>query len=239
MRIKKYIPNSITSMNLLCGVVGVIVTLSGHSDIAFLLMLAAACFDFCDGLAARLLDAYSDIGKELDSLADLVSFGVLPAILLHQSMRQAGCPFGWSLIPLLLAAFSALRLAKFNLDERQHESFLGLPTPASAMICGAFACYVAVRPDSILAAGALWIAPVLALLLSALLVSEIPMFSFKMGKGIAPDPVARIERIALLSIAVLAALTVALLREHWSLVPLVLFSAYILISVVFDLAVRK
>ncbi len=81
MNIVKHIPNTITSMNLLCGVLGVIFTLDGRIDIAFYLMLAAAVFDFFDGFSARLLKAYSDIGKELDSLADVVSFGVLPSVL--------------------------------------------------------------------------------------------------------------------------------------------------------------
>ena len=238
MSIRKHIPNTITSMNLLCGAIGVIVALAGRPDQAFLLMIAAACFDFCDGFAARLLGAYSEIGKELDSLADDVSFGVLPAIMLYKTMQDGGCNFWLSLIPLVLAAFSALRLAKFNLDERQHDSFLGLPTPASAMICGSFACYVFCRPESVLAAAAVWIAPCLAIVLSALLVSEIPMFSFKMGKGIAPDPVARMERISLVSIAAIAAVLTVFTGQHWSLVPLAVFTAYIVISLVF-LAVKR
>ena len=223
MSIRKHIPNTITSMNLLCGAIGVIVALAGRPDQAFLLMIAAACFDFCDGFAARLLGAYSEIGKELDSLADDVSFGVLPAIMLYKTMQDGGCNFWLSLIPL---------------DERQHDSFLGLPTPASAMICGSFACYVFCRPESVLAAAAVWIAPCLAIVLSALLVSEIPMFSFKMGKGIAPDPVARMERISLVSIAAIAAIMTVFTGQHWSLVPLAVFTAYIVISIVF-LAVKR
>ena len=82
MSIKKHIPNTITLMNLLSGVIGVMAAVVGKTDIAFLLMLAAALFDFCDGLAARLLGAYSVIGKELDSLCDMVSFGVLPSVML-------------------------------------------------------------------------------------------------------------------------------------------------------------
>ena len=85
MSIKKHIPNTITLMNLLCGVIGVMAAIVGRTDLAFLLMLAAALFDFCDGLAARLLGAYSPVGKELDSLADMVSFGVLPSVMLFYS----------------------------------------------------------------------------------------------------------------------------------------------------------
>ena len=83
MKVRGNIPNAITSLNLLCGVVGVVFALSGRPDIAFYLMLAAAVCDFCDGFAARLLHAYSPVGKELDSLADMVSFGVLPSVMLH------------------------------------------------------------------------------------------------------------------------------------------------------------
>src|SRR5574344_704033 len=109
MRLIKGIPNTITSMNLLCGVLGVIFSLNGRLDIGFLLMMGAAVCDFCDGLAARLLKAYSDIGKELDSLADVVSFGVLPSIMLYQLSGTEITILRY--IPLLIAAFSALRLA--------------------------------------------------------------------------------------------------------------------------------
>ena len=133
MNIIRHIPNTITSMNLLCGVLGVIASLNGRLELGFELMILAAVFDFCDGLAARLLKAYSEIGKELDSLADDVSFGVLPAVMLYQISGTDILILKY--LPLVLAAFSALRLAKFNLDERQHDSFIGLPTPAAAMIC--------------------------------------------------------------------------------------------------------
>ena len=144
MSLKQYIPNTITSMNLLCGVLGVIAALEARFDWAFYLMLFGAVCDFCDGLTARLLKAYSPLGKELDSLADLVTFGVLPSLMLHEMMRV--CTFGnsiWCYVPLLIAVFSGLRLAKFNIDERQHSSFLGLPTPACAMICGSLCYFIA------------------------------------------------------------------------------------------------
>ena len=179
MNIRKHIPDSITSMNLLCGVLGVILTLGGRPDLGFLMMILGAVFDFFDGFAARMLKASSGIGKELDSLADMVSFGVLPSVLLYVS-GSTNILF-LKYFPIILAAFSALRLAKFNLDERQHSSFLGLPTPAAAMVCGALACYVFLVPDSFLASwcGGPVFLPVLALALSLLLVSEIPMFSMK------------------------------------------------------------
>ncbi len=115
---RQEVPNTITSMNLLCGVLGVIASLNGRLELAFVLMIVAAAFDFCDGLAARLLKAYSEIGKELDSLADDVSFGVLPAVMLFSVSGTDIVVLKY--LPLLLAVFSALRLAKFNLDERHH-----------------------------------------------------------------------------------------------------------------------
>ena len=142
MTIRKYLPDFLTAMNLVCGLIALTYAFGDRPDIAFYLMLAAAVFDFSDGFAARALKAYSDLGKELDSLCDLVSFGVLPAVMLHRQMLSSGNS-GWLCwIPLLLAVFSALRLAKFNVDERQHASFIGLPTPAAAMLCAAFCHYV-------------------------------------------------------------------------------------------------
>ncbi|MBO8485182.1 MAG: CDP-diacylglycerol--serine O-phosphatidyltransferase, partial [Bacteroidetes bacterium] len=186
MNIARHIPNTITSMNLLCGVLGVICVFNGKADTAFLLMIAAAICDFFDGFAARALKAYSDIGKELDSLADLVSFGLLPSLMLYNMMSSMSLEAGLlRYIPLLLAVASALRLAKFNTDERQSENFLGLATPASAMICGSLTYYIMKDADSFLtawAAGKVFV-PAVALILSVLMVSEIPMFSMKFKRG--------------------------------------------------------
>lgn len=123
-RLISYIPDFITSMNLLCGVIGVVFAFKCRFDMAFYFMLAAAVFDFLDGFVARLLGAYSDLGKELDSLSDVVSFGVLPSVMLYSLMKTF--MFGESLVcwvPLLIAVFSGIRLAKFNVDTRQHSSF--------------------------------------------------------------------------------------------------------------------
>ena len=125
MSLKKYIPNTITALNLACGVLGVVFALDGRIELAFALMLAAALFDFCDGLAARVLGAYSDMGKELDSLADVVSFGVLPAVMMHRTMVLCTWSHGWiCYLPLIFAVFAGLRLARFNVDERQHSAGL-------------------------------------------------------------------------------------------------------------------
>lgn len=232
MSLRKHIPNSITSMNLLCGVLGVYFTFSGRFDTAFLLMLAAAVFDFCDGLAARALGAYSDVGKELDSLCDVVSFGVLPALMLTCLMKSLGCTGIWVFVPMVLAVFSALRLAKFNVDERQHDSFIGLATPPSAMICGSLCSFVATHPDSAVAVwcSACWVLPLLAVLLSALLVSEVPMFAFKFGKGKSADRRTRTLRVIFLAAVALSAILVAVLGLGWQLIVLLSFILYILIN---------
>jgi CDP-diacylglycerol--serine O-phosphatidyltransferase len=236
MNIRKHIPDSITSMNLLCGVMGVILTMEGRPDLGFLMMIGGALFDFFDGLSARLLKASSGIGKELDSLADVVSFGVLPSLMLFKACGSMPMKY----ITLLIAVFSALRLAKFNLDERQHEGFLGLPTPASAMVCGSLAYYVHIAPGSLLAswcAGPVFL-PVLAIILCALLVSEIPMFSMKFGGGIKSSRSDSVGRIAFLIVCVLALLSVALTGSSWSLAVLAAFTGYILINLVLAIIKR-
>ena len=236
MNIRKHIPDSITSMNLLCGVMGVILTMEGRPDLGFLMMIGGALFDFFDGLSARLLKASSGIGKELDSLADVVSFGVLPSLMLFKACGSMPMKY----ITLLIAVFSALRLAKFNLDERQHEGFLGLPTPASAMVCGSLAYYVHIAPGSFLAswcAGPVFL-PVLSMILCALLVSEIPMFSMKFGGGIKSSRSDSVGRIAFLIVCVLALLSVALTGSSWSLAVLAAFTGYILINLVLAIIKR-
>ena len=229
MSLRKHIPDTITSMNLLCGIVGVIFTLEGRPDLGFILMFCGAGFDFLDGFAARMLHASSGIGKELDSLADVVTFGVLPSVMLY----VAGCrdfPL-LRLFPVILAAFSALRLAKFNVDERQHGSFLGLPTPASAMICGSLVSFVTAEPDSFLAswcAGPVFL-PLLAVVLSVLLVSEVPMFAMKFGVG-GSSKSDNVKRLVFLVLAVAAVLAVVLTGSHWSLAVLAAFVGYVLVN---------
>lgn len=235
MKLVKYIPDTVTSMNIICGVIGVIFAFKGNLEIAFILMLAAAVFDFCDGFAARALNAYSDLGRELDSLCDLVSFGVLPSVMLYKLMCICSFSESWYCwIPLVITVFSALRLAKFNVDERQHENFLGLPTPACAILCGALCDFVAHSPAGFLAdwcAGPVFI-PVLSVVLSALLVCEIPMFSMKIKFGKGLDVMAQ-KRLLFCALVLAVALVAILLHLHWSFVPLVSFVLYILKNIVY------
>jgi len=220
-------------MNLLCGVLGVISTFRGDFDTAFYLMLAAAVCDFCDGLSARLLHAYSDIGKELDSLADMVSFGLLPALMLHRQMMINHDGSLLCYIPLVIVIFSALRLAKFNVDERQTDNFIGLATPACAMICGSFAYYTSQDPNSILQAWAStkFFIPAGSLILAFLLVSEIPMFSMKFKKNLKRGTPIHKERVAFAGVIFVACLLVLLLGLNWSFIILLVFISYILMNI--------
>ncbi len=195
-------------------------------------MLAAGVFDFCDGFAARLLKAYSPMGAELDSLADMVSFGVLPSVMLHAQMRASGAALILSLIPLLLAVFSGIRLAKFNVDDRQHSSFLGLPTPSSAMICGSLAAYCFYRPGSALASlcALPWFLPLLTAVLCVLLVCEMPMFAFKATEGMdEPGRLAlKMKQTTLFCISAIVVIMAFVLRWNWTAVPLGVFLTYVL-----------
>lgn len=210
-------------MNLLCGIMGVIFTLEGRPYLAFPLMLLAAVFDFCDGLAARLLNAYSPIGKQLDSLADMVSFGVLPSVMLLQAMGMQQYRY----ICLFLAVMSALRLAKFNVDERQEADFLGVATPTSAMICGSL-CYListGTIPWLQELAESHWFLPLVAVVLGLLLVSEIPMFGMKIKKG---HKLMDAKRTVFLCLVVLAIVLTIVLGLNWSFAVLLVFVSYII-----------
>ena len=128
---KKHVPNLITSINLAIGCIGIFYVLTeGRSEAIYFVMLAGA-FDFFDGFAARLLKVKSEIGRQLDSLADLISFGLLPAFFIMVWLQES-TTYYW--IAIIVAVFSALRLAKFNVDDSQIDSFVGLPTPANAIM---------------------------------------------------------------------------------------------------------
>ena len=188
----KHIPNFLTSLNLLLGAIGTYFAILGRPDLTIICVLLAAVFDFFDGFAARMLKAYSLIGKDLDSLADLISFGLAPAAayssLMHYFLTGSwsgeywNMDFGDKLIllsPFVLTIFSALRLAKFNNDSRQTENFLGLTTTATGMFSVSYVYLVYINESF----PAILINPLsiflLIIIFSALLVSEIPMFSLK------------------------------------------------------------
>ena len=232
MKILKQIPNTITSLNLLCGVFGIIAAFNGDLHISFYIMLAGALCDFCDGLAARALNAYSPMGKELDSLADLITFGLLPSIMLYKCMEWYNPGAWYCYIPLIIAVFSALRLAKFNTDDRQSENFIGLATPACAMICGSF---VAISHLDILNVArpvteSPWVIPVASAVLSLLLVSEIPMFSMKFKKGASDD--LKLIRIAFISVSAIALAATFALGQSFAHAVFFIFVTYVLMNII-------
>ena len=179
---KKHIPNGVTCLNLFSGCLGIVYAFQGELKLASYAILAAAILDFLDGMLARLLKAYSDIGKQLDSLADVVSFGVLPSVLIYQLFLQSpqeGLLSTWiNYSAFLIAVFSALRLAKFNIDVRQSENFIGLPTPANALLISSFPFII--DQDS-LASYILnpYFLLLFSIIMGILLVSEIPLISLK------------------------------------------------------------
>ena len=173
MQIKRIIPNSLTCANLLCGSVAVFMATQQQFLWAFALIIAGAIFDFFDGASARWLKVPSPLGVQLDSLADDITFGLAPSMAIFCYLKPT---IGWwALIVLLMAAFSALRLAKFNIDERQTTSFIGLATPPNAILWASIAAY----PHAYTTATFAWMMVALSLLCCYLLVCEIPFFSFK------------------------------------------------------------
>lgn len=171
---KRHIPNVITCLNLLSGSIAVYLAASNQFVIAFMFILLGAFFDFWDGLVARKLGVSSKLGIEMDSLADDITFGLAPSMMLMCYLKPI---IGWwALIALLMAAFSALRLGKFNIDERQTSSFLGLATPANAIFWGSITClpYQAVCQPWMP-----WCLLAISLLSCWLLVCEIPFCSLK------------------------------------------------------------
>ncbi len=195
VRIKKHIPNSITSLNLLSGCISIVLAFEGYLIFAVYMIFLAAFFDFLDGMSARILDAYSKVGKELDSLADVISFGVAPSIIVFHMMKVALfktvhfppieslnlTEVIFLLIPFFIAVLSGVRLAKFNVDERQIESFIGLAVPANALFFASiYLVSISTINDFLISSFKNeYILSIVIILFSLLLVSNIPMFSLK------------------------------------------------------------
>jgi len=237
-RTLSFLPNLITLLNLFFGCVAIVFALQGWILFAGYCIMLAAVFDFCDGLAARLLDAYSEVGKQLDSLADVVSFGVAPAAMLYKTLCTVLASqtawdldsLGWELFaffPFVIVLFSALRLAKFNVDTRQADLFLGLPTPANALLIASFLMYaryhtaldVYITPLSI---------SIAVVLLSALLVVEIPMLALKF-KGLAWQP--NRQRYCFIVVSVIIFTAVLFFEQEWMLAIVLIILLYILYSI--------
>lgn len=182
--LKKSLPNGLTCCNLISGCIAVSYALGGDAQTALLFIIIGAVFDFFDGFTARALKVSSPIGKELDSLADDITFGFAPSAIAFMMLKQCAVPDSllgaqkiYPYAAFVMAAFSALRLAKFNLDERQTSSFIGMPTPANALFWGALAC--SVNAELLASPASAYIIILMVFGSSALLVSEIPMFALK------------------------------------------------------------
>ena len=236
--IKKQIPNSITCLNLLCGCIGIVYAFTDLSVSSYMIFLACV-FDFLDGFVARLLKVSSPIGKELDSLADVVTFGVLPGLIVYKLLTigmidkifegsdgdVSPIPMALAFVAFFISIFSAVRLAIFNLDTRQSDSFLGLPTPANALFFASFPLILSQNPNSFISASLLnpYVLIGLSLFMSYMLVSGIPLFALKFKSfGWASN---KIKYIFLISSALL------FIALNVLSIPIIIF-LYIILSVV-------
>lgn len=227
------LPNIITCCNLICGCLAVYFGFSGDIFMASVMILAGAVFDFFDGMTARALHISGPIGKELDSLADMVTFGVAPASLCFfvlQTVSTIECiPF----IAFVMAAFSGLRLAKFNCDERQTLSFIGLATPANAIL------WIGIANICTLGTASLVSTLLLEAVCCYLLISEIPMFSLKIKPG-HNGFAENWARYTFLTLTVLfIVVTLILDAEHLLCVSAPVIILYIVMSVIDTFAKRK
>ena len=175
---KKYIPNTITSLNLFSGCVSILFVLKGDYLSAFYCVLASGIFDFFDGLVARLLKVKSLIGKELDSLADVISFGFLPGTIVFTMLREVSSSEYLPYLGFLITVFSALRLAKFNIDERQTSDFIGVNTPMNTFLIVSLPFIGQIYPQYIYN---VYVLISITIVTSLLLVSELKLFSMKLS----------------------------------------------------------
>ncbi len=229
-KLKSQIPNLLTAANLLAGCIGVVLVAAGKLEMAPVAVVVAAVFDFFDGFAARMLKVSSEIGKQLDSLADMVSFGVLPAVTVYM-LLTASMPAGQlaGLVPylaFLIAVCSAFRLAIFNIDSRQTDKFIGLPTPANAIFFTSLVWTAAVFPQVTNTYALL----ALTVFFSYLLVSPFEMIAlkFKNFGWIGNRPRYLVIVIAMLVIVI----------GGYTLLPLVIL-AYVLVSVIEHLVAKS
>ena len=218
---KREIPNLITLCNLLCGVIASYVAVQGDIRLAALLICLGIVFDFFDGMTARLLGVSSPMGKELDSLADVVTSGVAPAMILLQMLQQHAPDSRVAAVAFLVPLFAAYRLAKFNLDTRQSHSFLGLPVPSNALIWVGVALSGSLVPST-------WPMVALFVLVSlvgdVLMVSELPLFSLKFNFKELAWRTNNVQYIFLIG----CALIIALLRDWIAISVIILW--YIVLS---------
>lgn len=224
--VKRQIPNLFTLGNLSCGVLAILFVFKDQAQTSALLIIVAAVLDFFDGFLARALKVSGELGKQLDSLADLVTFGVAPSFMLMHFSDGIDERFQYAF--LLLAIFSAYRLAKFNIDTRQTTTFIGVPTPITGISVASWAFVSFSERDLIF--GHEWAYVIYCLLISLMLVSEIPMPSLKIKKG----PVSNYYQHLFLA---LSAVVLALFFS-WFAVPL-FYAVYVLSSILINFASKK
>jgi CDP-diacylglycerol--serine O-phosphatidyltransferase len=225
-RVKKHLPNAITCFNLFSGCVGVVFAFRGDLYTAAYALFLAAIFDFFDGFAARVLQSFSGIGKDLDSLADMLSFGLLPSAILYELFLQSPQiekigPY-LCFIAFAIAVFSALRLAKFNTDTRQAEIFIGLPTPANAVFIASLPFITEHYPSLSKFILNQYTLTVLVVVMCALLVAELPLMSLKFKNR---DPRNLYRYLLMLFAAIL------ILFFKFAAIPVVIF-IYITLSII-------
>lgn len=239
MNIKKHIPNTITCLNLLCGCVAIMHIFNGHLVLATYFVWAAAIFDFFDGLAARLLKVHSEIGKQLDSLADMVSFGVVPGAMMFKIINHQMITCGAdvdnfatiSFIGFVITIFSAIRLAKFNIDTRQNESFVGLPTPANTLFITSipFILELDFFPFAVLINNVYFFISI-SIIFSYLLIAELPLFALKFKSfGFKGNEI----RYVFLAISL-----IMLIIFHFVAIPFIIL-LYIILSIINNISSRK
>ena len=248
---RKHIPNTITLCNLLCGCIAVKYAFRGQLIAALLFIVVGAVFDFFDGFAARKLGVSSPIGKELDSLADVITFGLAPATMvfsllttyLHRYAAAEGLALADSCIrylnaaAFLIAAFSALRLAKFNIDDRQTSSFIGLPTPANALLLASVTITLGNHPEWLGALGGgysshglagIIVLGIVIVISCTLLVCNLPLFALKFKHfGWSEN---KVRYIFLLSSAVLLAVSLAYSTTRFIAMIGIVIAWYVVLS---------
>ena len=251
MSLKKHIPNTITLLNLLCGSIATIFAVQGNLILAAIFVGLGIFFDFFDGLAARLLNVKSELGLQLDSLADMITSGVVPGIIMFQLFRKALPPtaietMDWqvgndllewnfpvaALTGLLVTLASGYRLAKFNIDERQTDSFIGLPTPANALLIISLPLILTFQPNPQFLTVILnqWFLLALTLFSCFMLNAEVPLFALKFSTWSFAE-----NKLRYLFVIYCILL---LFFMHFAAIPVIIIS-YVLLSLVANRRVKK
>ena len=235
MNIKKHIPNAITCGNLFCGCLAIVAAFKGNLVMTAYLVGIAAVLDFFDGFVARLLKVGGELGKQLDSLADMVTFGVVPGVVMYQMITFSlnahhinAIDNNLKYLPylgFLITIFSCIRLAKFNIDTRQTNSFIGVPTPANTILICSFPLinkFQEIYPFFLLTEN-LWIFIGITILMSYLLIAELPLFAMKFKNFGWPD---NKIRYSFLIISV-----ILLILFQFIAIPFIIF-LYIVLSII-------